>query len=72
MKKFDKVIWAVKTSVWGANKPFDKLFEKYENALIESQKDYRDKPKRRFITNEEYNELKRIGAFDDWRVEENE
>ena len=65
MKKFDKVIFAVKGNGIGWNRATDLLFKKYENAVIESHKPYRDRVRKQFITNEQYYELERLGAFED-------
>lgn len=65
MKKFDQVIWAVKTAVFGGV-PVDRLFKKYSNAKLDYETyDYRDKPRKQFVTNKQYRELEKLGAFED-------
>ena len=60
-----KTYWSVKTTIIGADRPTDLLYKNYTTAKQESRKDYRDKPIKHTVKPEKYNQLEKIGVFED-------
>ena len=59
-----KTYWTVKAAVLGANAR-DFYFKEYKNAKAFSSEDYRDNPVKHTVKAETFNELDKVGAFED-------
>lgn len=59
-----KTYWTVKVAVMGAGHK-NLYFRDYKNAKAESMKDYRDNPIKHTVKSEKFNELEKVGAFED-------